>query len=123
MCTESEVKRGFTSASSAWGFSDFLRKTGMGKRRWWGAGILVMLSYGRMTGSSLSALRAVCMFLVSVGAKICGPYYDMPSAGACGDPDHCGIAGQHFQLRLPAVLRAVLGAWDFLCLFWKKFWE
>ena len=35
------------------------------------------------------------------------------SAGACGDPDHYGIAGQHLQLRLPAVLRSGSGAWDF----------
>ncbi len=62
------------------GLFGLLRKTGMGNGA---AGVLafcVMLSYGRMTGNSLSALRAVCMFLVSVGAKICGRIYDMPTA-------------------------------------------
>ena len=61
------------------GLFGLLRKTGMGNGA---AGVLafcVMLSYGRMTGAA-AALRAVCMFLVSVGAKICGRIYDMPTA-------------------------------------------
>ena len=62
------------------GFYGFLKKIGLGNGF---AGVLsfcVMLAYGMMTGSSLSALRAVCMFLVSVGAKILGRIYDMPTA-------------------------------------------
>ena len=31
---------------------------------------LVIVQYGMMTGGSVSTMRAVCMFLLSVGAKI-----------------------------------------------------
>lgn len=52
-------------------------KSGMGI---WAAGILsltLMLGYGMMTGGSVSTMRAVCMFLLSVGAKLLGRCYDM----------------------------------------------
>ncbi len=32
-----------------------------------------------MTGGTVSTMRAVCMFLLSVGAKIAGRIYDMPT--------------------------------------------
>lgn len=43
------------------------------------SGILLLL-YGMMTGSSVSTIRAVCMFLVMIFADIFGRAYDMASA-------------------------------------------
>ena len=51
----------------------------------WPAGLLalvIMLQYGMMTGGTVSTMRAVCMFLLSVGAKIAGRIYDMPTGMA-----------------------------------------
>lgn len=62
------------------GFWKLLKRLGAGNGL---AGTLVLagaLSYGIMTGGSLSALRAVCMLLVSAGARILGRIYDMPTA-------------------------------------------
>lgn len=62
------------------GLYQVLMRTGMGI---WPSGILalaVMLQYGMMTGGSVSTMRAVCMFLISVGAKIAGRIYDMMTA-------------------------------------------
>lgn len=43
---------------------------------------MIMLQYGLMTGGTVSTMRAVCMFLLSVGAKIAGRIYDMPTGMA-----------------------------------------
>lgn len=43
---------------------------------------VLMISYGIMTGNSVSTIRAVAMFLVSVMADVAGRRYDMPSAMA-----------------------------------------
>ncbi|MDC7289813.1 DNA internalization-related competence protein ComEC/Rec2 [Blautia schinkii] len=62
------------------GLYQLLKKLGLGI---WPAGLLalaVMLQYGMMTGASVSTMRAVCMFLLSVGAKILGRIYDMMTA-------------------------------------------
>ena len=62
------------------GFYEFLKKAGFGI---WPAGIMsfvFMLQYGMMTGGSVSTMRAVIMFLISVGAKMLGRIYDMPTA-------------------------------------------
>ncbi len=62
------------------GIYNLLMKTGMGI---WPSGIialLILLQYGVMTGGSVSTMRAVCMFLISVGAKITGRIYDLPTA-------------------------------------------
>ena len=59
-----------------------LKKAGFGI---WPAGLLaliIMLQYGMMTGGGVSTMRAVCMFLLSVGAKIAGRIYDMPTGMA-----------------------------------------
>lgn len=59
------------------GFYNLLKKTGLGI---WPSGFIslaIMLQYGMMTGGSVSTMRAVCMFLLSVGAKILGRIYDM----------------------------------------------
>ena len=62
------------------GLYQLLMKTGLGI---WGSGLLallVMLQYGVMTGGSVSTMRAICMFLISIGAKITGRIYDLPTA-------------------------------------------
>ena len=41
---------------------------------------MVMLQYGIFTGGSVSSMRAVCMFVLSVGAKILGRTYDILTA-------------------------------------------
>ena len=61
------------------GLYQLLMKTGLGI---WGSGMLsliIMLQYGMITGGSVSTMRAVCMFLLAVGAKITGRTYDMPT--------------------------------------------
>ncbi len=42
--------------------------------------LIIMLGYGIMTGGSVSTMRAVCMFLLSVGAQLLGRCYDMHTA-------------------------------------------
>lgn len=62
------------------GLYKILKKSGVGM---YGAGFLaflIMIEYGIMTGSSVSAIRAICMFLMSVGAEMLGRSYDMPTA-------------------------------------------
>ena len=64
------------------GLYNMLKKAGLGI---WPAGLLaliIMLQYGMMTGGGVSTMRAVCMFLLSVGAKIAGRIYDMPTGMA-----------------------------------------
>ena len=43
---------------------------------------MIMVQYGMMTGGGVSTMRAVTMFLLSVGAKIVGRIYDLPTAMA-----------------------------------------
>lgn len=62
------------------GIFSLLKKTGFGNGT---AGVFVlflMLQYGILTGGSVSAMRAVCMFVISVGAKILGRSYDLLTA-------------------------------------------
>lgn len=62
------------------GLYALLKKAGLGN---YAAGMLaltVMLQYGMMTGTSVSAMRAVCMFLFAVCAKILGRIYDLLTA-------------------------------------------
>ena len=44
--------------------------------------LVIMVQYGMMTGGGVSTMRAVTMFLLSVGAKIVGRIYDLPTAMA-----------------------------------------
>ena len=73
------------------GLYNMLKKAGFGI---WPAGLLaliIMLQYGMMTGGGVSTMRAVCMFLLSVGAKIAGRIYDMPTGiGSGGNSDSGG---------------------------------
>ncbi|MDO4272780.1 MAG: DNA internalization-related competence protein ComEC/Rec2 [Eubacteriales bacterium] len=62
------------------GLYQILKRVGLGI---WPSGMIslvIMLQYGMMTGGSVSTMRAVCMFLLSVGAKILGRIYDMMTA-------------------------------------------
>lgn len=62
------------------GLYKILKKLGFGI---WGAGflaLLIMIEYGMLTGSGVSTIRAVCMFVLSVGAQMLGRIYDMPTA-------------------------------------------
>ena len=64
------------------GLYNFLKWIGLGI---WPAGMLalvIMVQYGMMTGGGVSTMRAVTMFLLSVGAKIVGRIYDLPTAMA-----------------------------------------
>ena len=42
--------------------------------------LIVMLLYGVMTGGSVSAMRALCMFLMAMGARFSGRVYDLLTA-------------------------------------------
>lgn len=62
------------------GLYQVLKKSGAGL---FIAGLLslfVMIQYGIMTGSGVSTMRAVCMFLLNVGAQMLGRIYDLPTA-------------------------------------------
>ena len=62
------------------GLYNLLKKAGFGI---WFSGLAVlflMLQYGILTGGSVSALRAVCMLFLSVGAKLLGRIYDSVTA-------------------------------------------
>lgn len=103
------------------GFYKIMQKAGFGV---WSAGIfslIFILQYGMMTGGSVSTMRAVCMFLLSVGAKILGRCYDMLTALSC--------SGILLLLDCPANLfhssfllsfGAVLGIGTFMPVFIKR---
>ena len=62
------------------GLFSLLKKLSLGNV--W-AGLLslsVMLQYGMLTGGSVSAMRAVCMFVLAIGARILGRSYDLLTA-------------------------------------------
>lgn len=104
------------------GLYELLKKAGIGI---WGAGFLsliVMIFYGEMTGESVSAMRAVSMFLIATGAKILGRIYDMMTA--------LSVSAMILLLESPAYLYstgfllsfgAVLGVGAVLPVFFKFF--
>lgn len=51
-----------------------------------GGAVLIMLAYGSMTGVSVSAVRALTMFLLALMAEAAGRTYDMASALAIAVP-------------------------------------
>ena len=62
------------------GLFSLLKRIGLGNA---GAGLVslcVMLQYGMLTGGSVSAMRAVCMFVLNVGARVLGRTYDLMTA-------------------------------------------
>lgn len=62
------------------GFFRLLKKAGAGNGVAGAASAFLIYAYGMMTGGSVSAMRAVGMFLVLVGAGIAGRSYDLLSA-------------------------------------------
>lgn len=62
------------------GFFSLLKRVGMGNGMAGILALLVMLQYGIMTGGSVSAMRAVCMFVLLVGSRILGRTYDLLTA-------------------------------------------
>ena len=62
------------------GFFDLLKKAGFGNGV---AGLLalsVLFQYGILTGEGVSTMRAVCMVLLAVGARLAGRTYDLLTA-------------------------------------------
>lgn len=73
------------------------------------AGILVLLPYAVMTGLSISAQRAVLMYLIRMGAEVTGRVYDLPTSLAVSAAVILGIAPKSvfdagFQLSFGALL-------------------
>lgn len=64
------------------GFFRLLKKAGAGNGVAGAASAFLIYAYGMMTGGSVSAMRAVGMFLVLLGAGISGRSYDLLSAMA-----------------------------------------
>ena len=62
------------------GFFDLLKRAGFGNVSAGMVVLSVLLQYGILTGESVSAMRAVGMFLVAVGARIAGRTYDLLTA-------------------------------------------
>lgn len=62
------------------GLFSLLKKAGLGNGLAGFLSLAVMLQYGLLTGGSVSAMRAVCMFVLAVGAKILGRIYDLLTA-------------------------------------------
>lgn len=61
------------------GLFSLLKKLSLGKYRP-GYFFCVILQYGMLTGSSVSAMRAVSMFVLAIGARILGRSYDLLTA-------------------------------------------
>ena len=66
------------------GLYGFLRKGGVGFPVSGAVGTTVLLFYTVMTGASISALRALIMFSVRMGAEVTGRDYDLPTKSCCG---------------------------------------
>ncbi|MDO4340912.1 MAG: ComEC/Rec2 family competence protein [Eubacteriales bacterium] len=62
------------------GLFNLMKKAGLGIGLSGFLSLAVMLQYGMMTGGSVSTMRAVCMFLLSVAAKMLGRIYDSMTA-------------------------------------------
>lgn len=62
------------------GLFSFLKKLSLGNA-WAGLiSLILILQYGMLTGSSVSAMRAVSMFVLAIGARILGRSYDLLTA-------------------------------------------
>lgn len=62
------------------GFFDLLKRAGFGNVSAGMVVLSVLLQYGILTGESVSAMRAIGMFLLAVGARIAGRTYDLMTA-------------------------------------------
>lgn len=93
------------------GFFRLLKKAGAGNGVAGAASAFLIYAYGIMTGGSVSAMRAVGMFLVLVGAGIAGRSYDLLSAMA--------LSAIVLLLDAPAYLYSL----SFLLSFWGGDWN
>lgn len=104
------------------GLYKILRRCWMPAKAAAGLAAGVMILYGFMTGFSVSALRAILMFVIHMGAVICGRTYDMLTAVAvaavlilAGQPLYFGHSGFVFSfscvlgigLLLPALTEEI----------------
>ncbi len=62
------------------GMNSLLKKAGVGLVPAGMLSITLMVQYGMMTGSSVSSIRAVCMFFLAVSAQLLGRCYDRLTA-------------------------------------------
>lgn len=62
------------------GIFHILNLTGLGVYLSGFLALLVIVPYGAMTGENVSAMRAICMFLLAVGARLLGRSYDRMTA-------------------------------------------
>lgn len=62
------------------GLFSLLKKLSLGNGLAGFLSLSVILQYGMLTGSSVSAMRAVCMFVLAIGARILGRSYDLLTA-------------------------------------------
>ncbi|MBU5481022.1 DNA internalization-related competence protein ComEC/Rec2 [Blautia sp. MSJ-19] len=62
------------------GLFDILKKAGAGNVMAGLVSLSLLLQYGMLTGEGVSTMRAVCMFLLAVGARIAGRTYDLLTA-------------------------------------------
>ena len=62
------------------GFFNLLKRVGAGNVMAGLPPLILMLQYGMLTGGSVSAMRAVCMFVLNVGARVLGRTYDLMTA-------------------------------------------
>ena len=91
------------------GLFQLLNKTGMGLVPAGLLSLILLFLYGMMTGGSVSAMRAVTMFLLSVGARLLGRCYDMVTALALSAiflllDAPANLLGSSFWLSFGAVL-------------------
>lgn len=87
------------------GFFRLLKKAGAGNGVAGAVSAFLIYAYGIVTGGSVSAMRAVGMFLVLVGAGIAGRSYDLLSAMALsGNRAFAGRAGIPVQCEFFAVV-------------------
>ena len=62
------------------GLFSLLKKFSLGNGLAGFLALSVILQYGMLTGGSVSAMRAVCMFVLAIGARILGRSYDLLTA-------------------------------------------
>lgn len=62
------------------GLFSLLKKLSLGNGLAGFLALSVILQYGMLTGGSVSAMRAVCMFVLAIGARILGRSYDLLTA-------------------------------------------
>lgn len=102
----------------------FLRKFGV---PFWGASAMAgtaVLFYALMTGFGISAIRAVIMFFIWLGAQICGRKYDMVTATATAATVLIfSNAGNLYQASFLLSFAAVLSIAVLLSCFRKVFLE